>query len=120
MKDATILYLENEGALTSTLKNYFIEAAEIGKLRKFNFSNYDNTFERKVDFDFVHAEKEGFLFNPSAYKIKTKNINLYFDDKQKNDINDMKMRYRVNSLHDKGKFYQKGNSMLLNRRIEYA
>ena len=41
-------------------------------------------------------------------KIKKTNINLYFDDKQKDDINDMKLRYRVISLHDQGKFYQKG------------
>tara|TARA_Y100000294_G_scaffold177963_1_gene205945 strand:- start:1963 stop:4005 length:2043 start_codon:yes stop_codon:yes gene_type:complete len=124
LKEAVTLYLKNKGLLTSDIENYFEEAVEISRDRKFNFNNYDHIgqkLEKEISFDFVKAEKEGFLIEPSENKTKRKKIKLFYDDKQIEVINDMIKRHAIysNSLHEKGKVYSKGNTRLLNRKISY-
>ena len=124
LKETVIIYLKNKGVLTNDLENYFGEAVTISKDRKFNFNNYDNienALEKEISFDFVQADKEGFLIDPSNHKIKRKKIKLYYDDKQILTIKDMMGRHAIysNSLHEKGKLYAKGNTRLLNRKISY-
>ena len=124
LKETVVTYLKSKGVLTSDLENYFEEAVTISKNRKFNFNNYDdieNAFEKEISFDFVQADKEGFLINPSNHKIKRKKIKLYYDDQQIAVIKDMIGRHAIysNSLHEKGKMYAKGNTKLLNRKISY-
>jgi len=124
LKDAVVLYLKNQNVLTEDLQNYFDEAAEISRDRKFNFNNYDDIekiIEKETHFDFVKAEKEGFLIEPTKTKTKKKKIKLFYDKEQIATINDMIDRHAIytNTLHEKGKVYSKGNTRLLNRRISY-
>ena len=125
LKEAVTLFLKNKGLLTEDLENYFEQAMEISRDRKFNFNNYNyigQKLEKEISFDFVKAEKEGFLIEPSENKTKRKKINLFYDDKQIEVINDMIKRHDIysNSLHAKGKVYAKGNTRLLNRKISYV
>jgi len=119
LKDATILYLKNKNELSSDLENYFDETVKIARVRKFNFDDYESVIEREISFDYINADKVNFLIDPSEYKIKRKKVKLYYDDKQLLNIKDMLERYGANTLHEKGKFYQKGNTMLMSRKISY-
>jgi radical SAM superfamily enzyme YgiQ (UPF0313 family) len=119
LKDATILYLKNKNLISRDLENYFEEAVEIAKARKFNFDNYKDAIEKEISFDFINADKLGFIIDPQNHKIKRKKVKLFYDEKQLIIIKDMIERYGKNTLHEKGKFYQKGNTMLMNRQISY-